>query len=142
VLDANALVVPGRDPAALTFAAERCVLMPNPDEARLLPGDDALAIADATGTTVAVRGSVTEIAGPGGPVFVDRSGNAGLAMSGSGDVLAGVLVGLCARGADPLTASLWAVTAHGRAGELCAERIGALGYLARELLDDLPALLT
>ncbi|MEY2461097.1 MAG: hypothetical protein QOG30_2927 [Acidimicrobiaceae bacterium] len=141
VLDANALAVPGKDPAALAFAAERCVLMPNPDEARLLPGDDALSIAEATGTTVAVRGSVTEIAVPGGPVYIDRSGDVGLGMSGSGDVFAGVLAGLCARGADPLTASLWATAAHGRAGERCAERIGHLGYLARELLDELPALL-
>lgn len=141
VLDASALGVVATDTSALAFASERGVLMPNVGEAQQLPGDDAPTIADATGTTVAVRGSVTEIASPGGPVLVDRSGNIGLAMSGSGDVLAGVLAALCARGADALTASLWAVVAHGRAGERCAQRIGRLGYMASELLAELPAVL-
>jgi hydroxyethylthiazole kinase-like uncharacterized protein yjeF len=140
VLDANGLAAVEHDPT-VTHGLARAVLTPNPDEAAQLPGENARSIADATRCVVAVRGATTEIAAPGGPVFVDHSGNGGLATSGSGDVLAGALAGLCARGADPLTATLWAVAAHGRAGGRCAARIGPLGFLARELLDELPALL-
>jgi NAD(P)H-hydrate repair Nnr-like enzyme with NAD(P)H-hydrate dehydratase domain len=75
-------------------------------------------------------------------MYVDRSGNAGLATSGSGDVLAGLLAGLAARGADPLQAVVWAAHVHGLAGDRLAARIGAVGYLARELLDEIPGVLT
>jgi ADP-dependent NAD(P)H-hydrate dehydratase len=72
---------------------------------------------------------------------VERSGHAALATSGSGDVLAGALAGLSARGTSPLHATLWAVHAHARAGACLAERDLGLGLLARELLDLLPAIL-
>jgi hydroxyethylthiazole kinase-like uncharacterized protein yjeF len=139
VLDAQALAALRDDPQLARARNGSTVLMPNADEAQQLPGRDALSIADATGSVVALRGSTTAIAPPGGPVYVHSSGNPGLASSGSGDVLAGALVGLCARGAPALTATLWAVAAHATAGELCARRIAPLGYLARELLDVLPA---
>lgn len=139
VLDAQALAALKDEPQLAMARTGSTVVMPNPDEARQLPGHDASSIADETGAVVAVRGATTEIAPPGGPVYVDSSGNAGLATSGSGDVLAGALVGLCARGAPALTAALWSIAAHGTAGELCARRVGPLGYLARELLDVLPA---
>jgi hydroxyethylthiazole kinase-like uncharacterized protein yjeF len=141
VLDAGGIAAFSANPRLVADLGRRAVLIPNRDEADMLPGAQALSAADATGAIVAIRGAVTEIAEPGGPVFVDRSGNIGLASSGSGDVLAGVLTGLCARGTDTLTATLWAVAAHGRAGERCAQRIAPLGYLARDLLDELPAIL-
>jgi len=56
-------------------------------------------------------------------------------------VLAGLAAGLAARGADPLAATLWAVWLHGEAGRRCGEQIGPLGFLARELLAHVPALL-
>jgi ADP-dependent NAD(P)H-hydrate dehydratase len=62
----------------------------------------------------------------------------GLATSGSGDVLAGLITGLAARGADPLTASLWANHLHRAAGDRCAAARGTFGFLARELLDETP----
>ena len=65
----------------------------------------------------------------------------GLATSGSGDVLAGIIAGLAARGADLAQAASWGVVMHARAGERLAERLGKLGYLARELCDEVPALL-
>ena len=132
--------------------SSRTVLMPNVKEAaRLLELDEAEVAADqrscteraasSLGVTVAIRGDETWLAAPDRPTHVDRSGCVGLATSGSGDVLSGVLGGLCARGADPLQAACWAVHLHGRAGERLAERIGPVGYLARELLDDVPLLL-
>jgi NAD(P)H-hydrate repair Nnr-like enzyme with NAD(P)H-hydrate dehydratase domain len=71
-------------------------------------------------------------------VFECTAGNHGLGTSGSGDVLAGVIGGLAARGADPVQAAVWGVHLHGNAGDVLARRLGPLGYLARELLDEIP----
>lgn len=73
--------------------------------------------------------------------FRNRAGNVGLATSGSGDALAGVIAGLAARGASPVQAAVWGVHLHAAAGDALAERIGPLGYLARELLAEIPALM-
>ena len=62
-------------------------------------------------------------------------------MSGSGDTLAGITSGLLARGADSLHALLWAVWLHGEAGRALSEKVGALGFLAREIPGEIPALL-
>jgi ADP-dependent NAD(P)H-hydrate dehydratase len=70
-----------------------------------------------------------------------RAGNVGLATSGSGDVLAGLVAGLAARGAAPFLAAAWAVHLHGLAGERLKRRHGPLGYLAREIAGEIPALM-
>ena len=64
-----------------------------------------------------------------------------MATSGSGDALAGLVVGLLARGAAPLTAALWGVYLHGEAGHRLAADIGPLGFLAREISGLAPGLL-
>ena len=123
----------------------RTVLMPNVDEADELgidaSRDGVVAAARRFGAVVAVRGAETWMAAPDGNAFCDDAGNVGLAVSGSGDVLSGMVGGLAARGADPLTAVLWAVHVHGLAGERLAERVAPLGFLARELLDVVPGVL-
>ncbi|MFL6590462.1 MAG: NAD(P)H-hydrate dehydratase [Chthoniobacterales bacterium] len=73
--------------------------------------------------------------------YLNRRGNIGLATAGSGDVLAGIIAGLCARGADPVQATVWAVALHAQAGEHLGKRVGLVGYLARELVDEIPGLL-
>ena len=65
-----------------------------------------------------------------------------MGTSGSGDVLAGVVAGLLARGATPDQAAVWGAHVHATAGERLAARVGPLGYLARELLDETPRVLT
>jgi hydroxyethylthiazole kinase-like uncharacterized protein yjeF len=148
VVDAGAL--DAIDPATIEPIASHTVLMPNPVEVCRLMDVDldevqrngervAVRAAERYGCTVALRDADTWIAAPGEPTYLDTSGNAGLATSGSGDVLAGLLAGFAARGADPLTATLWAAHVHGMAGERCADDIGEVGYLARELLDRVPA---
>ena len=125
------------------------VITPNAGElAELLgessiDGDAALekaaAIAAAKfGAVVAARGS---IAAPDGRAWRSGSGGVGLATSGSGDVLSGLIAGLAARGADPAQAAAWGVHLHGRAGERLTARIGRVGFLARELVDELPLVL-
>lgn len=88
-----------------------------------------------------VKGPVSYVADPDGHAFGFEGGGVGLATSGSGDVLAGIVAGLAARGADPLTALLWGVYLHGEAGRRLSKEIGRIGFLARELLDLVPALL-
>ena len=65
----------------------------------------------------------------------------GLATGGSGDVLTGIIAGLSARGLSNWEAACWGVWLHGEAGRRLAERIGTVGFLARELLPELPGLL-
>jgi hydroxyethylthiazole kinase-like uncharacterized protein yjeF len=90
---------------------------------------------------VVLKGSQTVIAQPDGRIYLYEGGGVGLATSGSGDVLAGVLVGLVARGAAPIEAAVWSVYLHGEAGRRLAERIGPLGFLARELPAEIPGLM-
>ena len=66
---------------------------------------------------------------------------AGLGVSGSGDVRAGITAGLLARGADPAQAAVWAAFLHGRCGERLASSVGRLGFLARELPPEIPRVL-
>lgn len=107
-------------------------------------GDDAeglelaVEVARTLGVVVAYGGSV---ATPDGRCWRDGTGNAGLGTSGSGDVLAGVAAGLLARGAAPEQAAVWAVHLHGRAGDALSATIGSLGYLAGELLEQVPRIL-
>ncbi|HET9640467.1 MAG TPA: NAD(P)H-hydrate dehydratase [Allosphingosinicella sp.] len=93
------------------------------------------------GAVALIKGQYSYIVDPGGRAFRFTGGGVGLATSGSGDALAGIVGGLVARGADPLTAALWGVHLHGEAGRLLAERIGRIGFLARELLDEVPRLM-
>jgi hydroxyethylthiazole kinase-like uncharacterized protein yjeF len=94
------------------------------------------------GATIALKGAETFICAADGSAYINKRGNVGLATAGSGDVLAGILVGLCARGAEPLHAAASAVWLHARAGEQLAKRVGPIGYLAREILDEVPALMS
>lgn len=70
-----------------------------------------------------------------------EAGNAGLGTAGSGDVQAGIVAGLLARGAAPAQAAVWGAFLHATTGDRLAERVGPVGYLARELPGELPALL-
>jgi hydroxyethylthiazole kinase-like uncharacterized protein yjeF len=106
-------------------------------------GDDKLALDMALrwNAVVALKGARTVIATPQGERWQHEGGNVGLATSGSGDVLAGIIAGLAARGAGLAQAAGWGVVLHAQAGERLAARLGRLGYLARELADEVPALL-
>lgn len=89
---------------------------------------------------LALKGATTCIAA-GDVAWRHEAATAGLATSGSGDVLAGLIAGLAARGASLEQAAVWGVALHARAGERLARRIGPLGFLARELAPEVPALL-
>jgi hydroxyethylthiazole kinase-like uncharacterized protein yjeF len=105
------------------------------------PSDAACGAARRWNALVALKGATTFIAAPAGQVWRHEGGNVGLATSGSGDALAGIIAGLAARGAPLEQACAWGVALHARAGERLAERFGPLGYLARELADEVPAVM-
>src|SRR5215207_4262874 len=148
-LDALGLACVTADDACLHHLAGRVVLTPNPLELAYalhvepddLDDDPAGATADLAGRAKAVvgLGGVTSwVASPDGRLWRDDSGAAGLGVSGSGDVRAGITGGLLARGADPAQAAVWAAYLHGRCGERLSSSVGRLGFLARELPPEIP----
>ena len=124
------------------------VLTPNIGEMAKITGDSedtigrdpqsvALRVAQDLNVVVTLKGPQTFIASPYGELFRYDEGDVGLATSGSGDVLAGALVGMLARGATLDQAAVWAVYTHGEAGNRLARRVGPIGFLARELCNEL-----
>jgi hydroxyethylthiazole kinase-like uncharacterized protein yjeF len=128
------------------------VLLPNAEElATLLDCDTKVVEDDPIGcgrraanryqSIVLVKGVTSHVVTPDGEAWTYDGGAPGLGVSGSGDVLAGIVGGLLARGAEPLNALLWSVWLHGEAGANLAKRVGPIGFLAREIADEIPALL-
>jgi NAD(P)H-hydrate repair Nnr-like enzyme with NAD(P)H-hydrate dehydratase domain len=148
-LDALGLACVTADPGCVHHLGGRVVLTPNPTEIAYalhvqdddIEADPAGSAADLSGRTRAVvglGGATSWIAAPDDRLWQDESGTAGLGVSGSGDVRAGITAGLLARGADPAQAAVWAAYLHGRAGERLASAVGRLGFLARELPAEVP----
>lgn len=92
-------------------------------------------------SVVLVKGVASHVVTSGGDFWTYDGGAPGLGVSGSGDALAGIVGGLLARGAEPVSALLWAVWLHGEAGAALARKVGPIGFLAREIADEIPALL-
>jgi hydroxyethylthiazole kinase-like uncharacterized protein yjeF len=90
---------------------------------------------------VLVKGVTSHVVTPDGDAWAYSGGAPGLGVSGSGDTLAGIVGGLLARGAEPLNALLWAVWLHGEAGASLAKKVGPIGFLARQIPDEVPALM-
>jgi ADP-dependent NAD(P)H-hydrate dehydratase len=129
----------------------RLVLTPHPGEMSRLCGiarerimerplEIAREVAARTGAVIALKAATTYVVAPDGTAFKNTAGNIGLGTSGSGDVLAGIIAGLCARGAPALQAAVWGVHLHASAGDVLARKVG-VGFLAREIADEIPALL-
>lgn len=152
VLDAVVLgSLPERAEAVKAWKGGAIILPHAGEMARLLqtgkaqveadPLSAARRAAETLGVIAVVKGQYSHIVAPDGRAFRFKGGGVGLATSGSGDTLAGIVGGLCARGADPLTAALWGVYLHGEAGRLLSARIGRIGFLAREIPELVPALM-
>lgn len=169
ILDAYALGCLPRLEDRLDPWRGRLILTPNPTEAGILLGRDVdkleadvLDIAERYQAVVSCQGFVARPPSGGGDSGGDggaRSGAAsgdggdgpelweittgfgGLGTSGSGDVLAGAIAGLRARGTSDAQAACWGSHLHAAAADRLASRLGPLGFLARELADELPALM-
>ena len=151
VLDAAVLGSLGERGGSIRACGKAIVLPHAGEMARLLDCDreevnaDPLAAArraaELLGAVAVIKGGSSFIVAPDGQAFRYEGGGVGLATSGSGDTLAGIVGGLAARGADPLTATLWGVYLHGEAGRRLSQEVGKVGFLAREIVDHVPALL-
>lgn len=145
VLDAFGLGVLPSLPEVSEKLGGRLVLTPNKVEAALLLErdiddleSDVLELARRYNAVVSCYGIVADATGE---MWNVGAGSGGLATSGSGDVLAGAVAGLCGRGATPAQATVWATYAHAAAGDRLSTAIAPLGYLASELLPQLPIVL-
>jgi NAD(P)H-hydrate epimerase len=97
----------------------------------------ALAVARATGTIVVLKGFGTVVT-DGQQVFVNQTGNSGMATGGAGDVLTGLIAALCGQGMPPFDAAVLGVYVHGLAGDMAAEEIGRMAMIATDIIDYLP----
>lgn len=157
VLDAYALGCLPKLLDRLDPWAGRLILTPNPKEAAILLGRDtdlgdaeALAaavveIAEKYQAVVSCQGLIARPPGGAAPETAERwqitTGYGGLGTSGSGDILAGAIAGLRARGTTDAQAACWGTHLHAAAADRLASRLGSLGFLARELADELPPLM-
>ena len=90
------------------------------------------------GVHVVLKGAATIIAHPDGSVYINPTGNPGMASGGMGDVLTGVLAGFITQGFAPEAAAHAAAYLHGAAADTLAKTIGPIGYLAGEVMDAIP----
>jgi hydroxyethylthiazole kinase-like uncharacterized protein yjeF len=152
VLDAGALCGHAALREALRPHAGRAVLTPHAGEMATILDIERAEVEDDPLTTgrraaallqqvVVMKGAQTYVISPEGEAWLYKGGGVGLATSGSGDVLAGIVTGLLARGASPVQGACWAVWLHGEAGARLARRIGPIGFLARELAAEVPGLM-
>ena len=94
-----------------------------------------------SGAIVVLKGYRTVVAGPDGTVYVNSTGNPGMATGGSGDVLSGILTCLLGQGMEPVKAAAAAVWIHGAAGDLCAKRFGRRSMLPTDMIEALSEIL-
>ncbi|MET4541365.1 ADP-dependent NAD(P)H-hydrate dehydratase [Arthrobacter bambusae] len=148
VLDAFALGVLGRIEENLEPWRGRLILTPNPTETGILLGRDVedlerdvAAVADRFDAVVSCQGIIAGPSGADGKLWKITTGYGGLGTSGSGDVLTGAVAGLRARGTSDAQAACWGTHLHAAAADRLASKLGPLGFLARELADELPALM-
>jgi NAD(P)H-hydrate epimerase len=153
VVDADGLSALAGHLPVLARAAGPRLLTPHPGEmARMLGRSVADVQADRIevvrefcrghGVFLVLKGAGSVIGEPGGRIFVNSTGNPGMATGGTGDVLTGMVAAFLARGLEPLPALLTAVFLHGRAGDLARDGKGEDGLIAGDVLEAIPAAFT
>ena len=149
VIDADGINALSKSREILSSLSPQTVLTPHPGEmARLIGGTvetlerDRIGIAQqfaqTHNVTLVLKGAPTVIAGENGEVWINSTGNAGMATGGMGDVLTGLIAGLMAQKISPFDAAVLGVYLHGLAGDIVAESIGMHGLMAGDVLDNIP----
>jgi NAD(P)H-hydrate epimerase len=100
--------------------------------------DQAGKLANRTKTIVALKGAGTVVT-DGQKVYINKTGNPGMATAGSGDCLTGVIIALIGQGLSNLDAAVLGVHIHGLAGDIAAEKYGQISLIATDIIDSLPA---
>ena len=149
VIDADGITALASRPEILKQCRGSVVLTPHPGEMARLAGittqqvqADRIGVAKACATShnciVALKGNRTVIATPEQEVYINPTGNPGMASGGTGDVLTGMIGGLMAQGLPPLAAAQWGVYLHGLAGDMAAQELGEISLIAGDIIDYLP----
>lgn len=150
VLDADGLNALAGHTEMLKNVKGPMVLTPHPGEMGRLTGlspglvqQDRLKLARSWSSkwraVLVLKGARSLVASPGGAVYINPSGNPGMATGGSGDVLTGIIAGLMAQGMEPARAAAAGVFLHGLAGDRAAMEKGMMGLIAGDILEALPA---
>lgn len=149
VIDADALNCICNKPEILKNLKAPAIITPHPGEmARLLHStpkmvnsnreNTAIDFAKKFGVVTVLKGAGTIIASPDGKVYINHTGNSGMATGGSGDVLSGIIGSLLAQGAAPINAAAAGVFLHGTIGDLAAEKLGKISMLPTDMIDMIP----
>lgn len=149
VIDADALNCICNKPEILKNLKAPAIITPHPGEmARLLHStpktvnlnreNTAINFAKKFGVVTVLKGAGTIIASPDGEVYINHTGNSGMATGGSGDVLSGIIGSLLAQGAAPINAAAAGVFLHGTIGDLAAEKLGKISMLPTDMIDMIP----
>ncbi len=152
VIDADGLNVLRGSLSVIKGAGLPVVLTPHPGEmARLLDVStahvqrdrigSARRLSESTGAVIVLKGASTVITEPEGTVYINPTGNPGLATAGTGDVLSGMIGGLMAQGLDPFSSAVSAVYMHGLAADRIKAERGAIGMAATDLLEKIPEII-
>jgi NAD(P)H-hydrate epimerase len=150
VIDADGLNALAGKRKLLKELGPQTILTPHPGEMVRLMGcsisdiqSDRIGVAQEfakeNGVVLVLKGSPTVTADPQGAVYLNSTGNPGLASGGTGDVLTGAIAGLLAQGLSVMDAAILGVYLHGLAGDLAAALQGEAGMLAGDVLQHLPA---
>lgn len=147
VLDADGINVMKAHKDILRGRTGPTILTPHPGEFQRFTGvpiknrqEDAEALARALGVIVVLKGHNT-VTTDGYQTYINPTGNPGMAVGGSGDVLAGIIASLLGQGLPPLKAAACGTWLHGAAGDLCARELGQYGMLPTDMISVLPRLL-
>jgi NAD(P)H-hydrate epimerase len=147
VLDADALNIIARSKYLLEYVPAGSIFTPHPGELQRLTGpasdwDDmilkAKSLASDNGITVIVKGAPTITVTPAGKMYVNTTGNPGMATGGSGDVLTGIVLALLAQGYDSEQAAFIAVYIHGLAGDIAAQELSMTAMTSADIANCLP----
>ena len=149
IIDADGLNALAECPEVLAEAQSQVIITPHPGEmARLLSTvtskiqtDRVTAVKTAAkkyGCTAVLKGARTLAATPEGKLWINPTGNAGMATGGTGDVLSGMIGAFVARGMQPWEAAITGVYLHGLAGDFVAKEKGEICLTAGDIIDYLP----
>ena len=145
VIDADALNNISETKGLLKLLPKHSVLTPHPGELKRLIGEwkndyDKLEkvkkFSEKHEVVVVIKGAYT-ITVYGDKLYINTTGNPGMATAGSGDALSGVITGLLSQGYDPLLASVFGVYMHGSAGDIASEQMGFEAVMAGDIIDNL-----
>lgn len=147
VLDADGINLVGKHKDILRGRTSPTILTPHAGEFQRLTGrkpedrlDSAVEASKDLGVILVLKGHETVIT-DGISAYLNPTGNPGMAVGGSGDVLAGMIISLLGQGIPPLEAAACGAWLHGAAGDLCAKELGQYGMLPTDMVQVLPRLL-